>query len=155
MLTYDGSALAISFLPVAPQSVGVNGAVHGTGTEVDNKGTGEDEIREAYTYHHLRRDMWSLFHEAGIPVASRYVVPSAHLTIARFVSTEDTATNRVPDARKMDVLVRKIEEVNGWLEREYWGEKGQWAVGQEVGLVFRKGTVWYGGGETAKQGQAI
>ena len=84
-------------------------------------------------------------------VGSRYVVPSAHLTIGRFVREQDF---------EMGELVRVIGEVNAWLEREFWPKEGgvrdggEWVVGEEKGLEVRKGTLWYGsGGETVLVGE--
>lgn len=149
MITYDGSALALSFLPAIPYSKRSHSATR--------RPEYEDE---SYTYHHLRSDMWSLFNAQAVPIASRYVVPSAHMTIARFLSGEDTSTDGVCDASKMVGVVKKIEEINTWLGEEFSGEndpegKGMWTVGEEEGLCFRVGTVWYGGGESLREGQTI
>lgn len=57
ILSYDSSALALSFLP--------------------------DEC-SSYTYHHLRRDLYDLatggYTDPKVKIESRYVVPSAHIT---------------------------------------------------------------------------
>nr|POE93398.1 hypothetical protein CFP56_19410 [Quercus suber] len=94
-----------------------------------------------------------LAQSAGVQVASRYVIPSAHLTIGRFIAKADFETEiGETDREKVRQLVAVIEEVNEWLEREYWaeGEDGRqgwnWIVGEEKGLECRKGTLWYGGG---------
>ncbi|KXT02104.1 hypothetical protein AC578_6667 [Pseudocercospora eumusae] len=125
MVSYDAQALALSWLPA-------------TGKESDD-----------YTYHHLRRDLFTLASKTGVKVASRYVIPSAHLTIGRFITKEDTPDG---DHQTMARLVQKIEEINAWLQdREH-----EWVVGEEKGLDFRKGTLWYGnGGETIKVGKGI
>lgn len=167
MLSYDASALALSFLPA----------------EADE-----------YTYHHLRRDIFSLCTSAGVTIGSRYTVPSAHLTIARFVTQHDILTqedilNPHPpaqlnstegteqsgatklsgatkhpgvDSRKVTNLVDRIESINAWLHREYWPQegkgiraRGEWIVGEEVGLDCRRGTLWYGGGETVRLGEGF
>jgi len=91
------------------------------------------------------------------------VVPSAHLTIARFVVREEEG-GFDPEA-----FVRVIEGVNEWLVREFWPkddvegedgggikEGGEWVVGEEKGLEVRKGTLWYGGGgETVVLGEGF
>lgn len=66
------------------------------------------------------------------------------------------------DRERVGKLVERIEEVNAWLEREYWpreGERvkdgGEWVVGEEKGLDCRKGTLWYGGGETVRLGKGF
>ena len=132
MVSFDAQALALSWLPA---------------------GDGE------YTYHHLRRDLYTLASKTGVTVASRYVIPSAHLTIGRFIQTEDLEdANGNVDHGRVARLVETIEEVNKWLENEYWTKEGriEWVVGEEKGLEFRKGPLWYGaGGETVTLGQGF
>lgn len=143
MVSYDAQALALSFLP-ASEEPGQSG-------------------NDSYTYHHLRRDLFTQVSATGVKVASRYVIPSAHLTIGRFIKKADfeKSDGRV-DHAKIENLVAKIEEINKWLEREYWPsegvikEGGEWVVGEETGLTCRKGTLWYGaGGETIYQGKGF
>lgn len=144
VVSFDAQALALSYLPADGEA-------------------GRSKEEDAYTYHHLRRDLFSLVQDkAGVKVDSRYVIPSAHLTIARFIQTSDLeGEDGKVDQSKMEKLVDKIEEVNAWLETEYWPkasdaeikEGGKWVVGQEKGLDYRKGTLWYGGGETMRLGK--
>lgn len=143
---YDASALALSFVPAAGEGL------HSGRTAKDDE----------YTYHHLRRDMYGLLSDTGIEIDSRYVVPSSHLTIGRFVNTKDTINEEgSPDPAKMRAFVEKIEKINGWLEKEFWPEHndgqipdgGEFNVGKEAGLLCQMGTLWYGGGETVHQGQ--
>ncbi|KAH7091263.1 RNA ligase/cyclic nucleotide phosphodiesterase [Paraphoma chrysanthemicola] len=145
MIGYDASALALSFVPSA-----------GEGLESDRKPD------DGYTYHHLRRDIFALCRDAGVQVDSRYVVPSSHLTIGRFITTKDFADqDGVHDPVKMKAFVDKIEEINGWLEKEFWPEHnngaipkgGEFNVGEETGLHCRMGTLWYGDGEEVHKGQ--
>lgn len=129
MVSFDASALALSFVPA----------------------TGEEDV---FSYHHLRRDVFELVTAAGVKVDSRYVVPSAHLTIGRFVTPKDLeGEDGGVDAEKVGAFVKAIEEVNEWLERGYWDDegKGGWTVGEGDGVVLRWGTVWYGGGYTMAQ----
>jgi vesicle-fusing ATPase len=146
LIGFDASALALSFVPAA-----------GEGLRSNRKP--EDD---AYTYHHLRRDVFGLLRDAGVQVDSRYVVPSSHLTIGRFIDTQDfTNTNGSHDVSKMRAFVDKIEEINSWLEEEYWPEYnsenipegGVFNVGEETGLHCRMGTLWYGGGEKVCHGK--
>ena len=143
--SYDAAAIALSFIPAAGGSRLQDGAL--------NDGT--------YTYHHLRRDIYARSKATGVEVASRYVVPSSHLTIARFVTQKDVAKGEGAgiDPFKMENLMKKLEELNGVLRREHWQEEngelqrsGAWEVGEEKGLVCRKGTLWYGGGESLHEG---
>ena len=146
MLGYDSAAIALSFLPAA-----------GEGLSGDSAGS--------YTYHHLRRDLYDLCSSTGVAVASRYVVPSSHLTIARFVTQKDVSKDdneAVIDPSKMKKLVDELEEINRWLQEEFWHSKGpqfreggQWIVGEERGLECRKGTLWYGGGERIRLGKGF
>ncbi|RYP79245.1 hypothetical protein DL769_003068 [Monosporascus sp. CRB-8-3] len=148
MISYDLSAFALSFLPasgepelspapVAPDTVGVL------------------KQGDQYTYHHLRRDLWDLSKEAGMTVDSRYIVPSAHITLGRYLTHDDHAT---PEQRKK--WIAAIDDINKWLETEIWGNPGakfvgEWVVGQEKGLDVRVGTLWYGGGRTVLAGEGF
>lgn len=141
-LNYDSQSLALQFLPAIGEP---------------RTSLGED----SYTYHHLRRDLFSKVQAAGIKVGSRYVTPSAHLTICRFVTTRETAEGEV-DLAKVEMFVATIDEINEWLKKEYWPtengikEGGEWIVGKEKGLECRKGTLWYGsGGETVCLGKGF
>lgn len=125
-LCYDDGALTLTFVPAV----------------------------EDYTYLHLRRDLFNLFLEAGVKMESRYAMPSAHLTIGRFVSP---AEKNSPSAVKK--WVELLDEINVWLEAEYWPKEGQeakkdgqWQPGEGVGLHLVKGRVWYGTGETVRLG---
>ena len=149
MLSYDLAALALSFLPAARESV---------------SGTCKPE-EDDYTYHHLRRDIYSLITNAGVEVGSRYVVPSAHFTIARFNSPNVFGGDPLDGAMTLDLKKRKhwineIELINKWLEAEFWPQEGtpimpggEYIVGEEKGLDFRRGRLWYGDGETMYLGK--
>lgn len=149
LLSYDNQAIALSFLPASYRN-----------TLQSLAGDGN-----AYTYHHLRRDLHDLCESAGITVGSRYVVPSAHLTIARYV------TERKPEGDDKDKSssfegifewVNHLEEINTWLKQEFWPEsneankaQGDWVVGEERGLECRAGTLWYGGGRSVHVGKGF
>lgn len=184
MLSYDTAAIALSFVPAADEGLSSTSSPSATPqsanrVDSDSLNATETEIvrDDSFTYHHLRRSLYELCTEAGVEVASRYTVPSAHLTIARFVSqkdisaqqdgteeeVKDTAVN--VNSEKVKELINKIEEVNAWLQDKYWpkesGEEevfekgGEWIVGEEKGLDCRKGTLWYGGGETIRLGNGF
>ncbi|QDS71816.1 hypothetical protein FKW77_009661 [Venturia effusa] len=141
LIGYDASALALSFVPAA------------TGNEEDG-----------YSYHHLRRDVYALASEK-VKIESRYVVPSAHLTIGRFLDSSDFAPEGEGDGidvSRMAKLVEVIEDINAWLMQEYWPkedgsikEGGEWRVGEGKGLDCRAGTLWYGGGESIMVGEGF
>lgn len=59
LLGYDASAIALTFVPADDSS---------------------------YTYHHLRHDLFDTVAQRGVTPVSRYVAPSAHLTIARWIN---------------------------------------------------------------------
>ncbi|CAN9474711.1 unnamed protein product [Alternaria alternata] len=102
LIGYDASAIALSFVPAASEGL------HSGRTPEDDK----------FTYHHLRRDLFSMCRDAGLQVESRYVVPSSHLTIGRFIHTKDFEDGTgSPDAQKTKALIDKIEEINAWLEK--------------------------------------
>lgn len=152
MISYDSAALALSFVPAAGEIPGRR-----------------DATEDKYTYHHLRRDVYDLITKAGIEVESRYVVPSAHLTIARFNTPNPFGDDPLDRSAGLHMKKRKhwiheIELINKWLEAEYWPDPashhgaeilpgGEFIVGAEKGLDFRKGTLWYGGGETIYLGK--
>ncbi len=153
MLSYDLAAVAVSFLPAAgepltsPPQAPMDSGV-GTEPRVD---------ADAYTYHHLRRDVFDLANSTGVQVGSRYVVPSAHITLARYLTQGDHAT-----AAMREKWIRTIQDINSWLEAEVWdrakGEGdfiGEWMVGQEKGLDAHQGTLWYGGGRTIMMGEGF
>jgi vesicle-fusing ATPase len=146
LIGYDASAIALSFVPAASEGL------HSGRTREDDK----------FTYHHLRRDIFSMCRDAGLQVESRYVVPSSHLTIGRFIYTKDLEdVNGSPDPQKTKALIDKIEEINDWLQKEYWPEHnegqipagGEFNVGQEKGLHCGTGTLWYGGGDAVHLGK--
>lgn len=149
MLSYDDQAIALSFLPASDQGL--------TGTP--------GNIADAYTYHHLRRDLYDLCSSTGVAVASRYTAPSAHLTIARFITQQGFArdeTGEIVDRTYTEKWIKLLTNLNGWLEEEYWSKSdssinlgGEWIVGNEQGLEFRKGALWYGGGERIRLGQGF
>ncbi|GJC98164.1 hypothetical protein ColKHC_06990 [Colletotrichum higginsianum] len=150
MVSYDLSAFALSFLPAAGEPAsGPAPAPTATQTAVVEG--------DGYTYHHLRRDVFDLARSTGVPIESRYQVPSAHITLGRYLSEEDHET---PEARAR--WVETIDEINAWLEREVWDLKdgaggwvGEWLVGQERGLDARNGQLWYGGGRTIRLGEGF
>ncbi|KAK4240226.1 RNA ligase/cyclic nucleotide phosphodiesterase [Achaetomium macrosporum] len=145
MLSYDLSAIALSFLPAAGEEVlsPPPAAPSPDGTETDS-----------YTYHHLRRDVFNMASES-VAIGSRYMVPSAHITLGRYLTQKDHET---PEMRER--WISTIEDINAWLEKEVWDVQdgkfiGEWIVGQERGLDARCGTLWYGGGRTIMTGEGF
>lgn len=140
MVSFDSTALALSFVPAAGECL-----------EAESSSNNEH-----YTCHHLRRDVFDMVRQTKVPVASRYIVPSAHLTIARFITQDGFVVKGSNDMETVDhagvkMLVDRIGEINQKLENEWpkegaIREGGEWIVGQE-GLVIRRGHLWYGGGE--------
>jgi vesicle-fusing ATPase len=153
IVSYDHAAIALSYVPAA-------------GDIVDPLRKPEED---EYTYHHLRRDLYNLCQSTGAKVDSRYVVPSSHLTIGRFITSRDTSKepfeelNPVPDPEKLRLLIQKIDAINTWLREVYWGSNryqtlangGEWIVGEATGLDYRHGTLWYGGGSTIRLGEGF
>ncbi|KAF2760065.1 hypothetical protein EJ05DRAFT_475082 [Pseudovirgaria hyperparasitica] len=146
LMSFDASAFALSFIPAAGENLS------------DGRTASDDK----YTYHHLRRDVYNLSKKL-VDVDSRYTVPSSHLTVGRFIDKDAFSTAEgTPDAEKMKKLVQKFDEINDWLQREYWPtsdgrikEGGEWIVGQTQGLDFRRGTLWYGGGASVRLGKGF
>lgn len=155
LLGYDAAAVALTYVPAAGEPT----AYEGRGREDDG-----------YTYHHLRRDLHGLCRETGVELDQRYTVPSAHLTVARFVGQEDFCSSSSSsseassdiDHGKVERYVQALEKINEWLVAEYWPREGEevregaeWIVGEEMGLDHRRGTLWYGGGETVRLGRGF
>jgi hypothetical protein len=139
LLSFDAAALALSFVPVAPAGTAGNGG-----------GGGSDG--SSYTYHHLRRDLYEMSRQAGVGVTSRYIVPSAHITVARFVTAEDhEEAPGVVDRKRMQEWIDLVGGINK--EIENWDY--EWVVGQERGIDCRRGQLWYGGGETVVQAEGF
>lgn len=149
IISYDASAMALSFVPAA-----------GEGTD--------DKDNGAYSYHHLRRDLYDRVAETGIKVISRYIVPSAHVTIARFITHDGLLLEQDgPDGSRVDreqlkVLMEKLEHINKELQQKYWPSedgntpsRGEWVVGHEKGLELCKGASWYGKGECVLIGKGF
>ena len=134
MVSFDASAIALSFVPAS-----------------DN----------AYTYHHLRRELYDLCKSTGVTVESRYVVPSAHLTIGRFVDYTDLGdgSSDIVVPEKARAWIDKLEEINAWLKRDHWVSDSRtgsgWTVGEEKGLDCNKGRLWYGNGERVRLGRGF
>ncbi|KAJ5542961.1 hypothetical protein N7461_008964 [Penicillium sp. DV-2018c] len=131
VISFDTSAIALSFVPAA-------------GEEDLNEYSGKDD---RFTYHHLRSDLYDIVTRSGCNIAARYTVPSAHITIARFVRSSGLGDGRVsPDeaARRALRLVDEIEELNQELRSGVWKRlgdpsQGEWVVGHEKGLELIKG----------------
>jgi hypothetical protein len=147
ILSYDGSALALSFLPAAGEGLPLSASSSSERSQEDDR----------FTYHHLRRDLFNIAKATGVSIDSRYVVPSSHITLGRFLTQDDHDS-----PEKMERFIKRIEEINAWLEEEYWPksgrerrEDGEWIVGQGRGLDFREGTLWYGGGNTVRIGKGF
>ncbi|KAI9666623.1 MAG: hypothetical protein M1821_004559 [Bathelium mastoideum] len=154
ILGFDASAFALSFLPAAGEGLS----------------QGRKKAEDEYTYHHLRRDVYTLVKDTGVEIGSRYTVPSSHLTIGRFITPQDTSKDAekgvdasIPDPEKMEKVVEKINALNEWLQEVYWPrdasppirEGGEWIVGEEKGLDFHQGTLWYGKGECIRLGKGF
>ena len=161
LINVDTSGLAISFVPATGEALDRN-----------SPRKAEDDL---YTYHHLRRDIYQMVTDMGIEAKSRYVTPSAHITIARFMTNDDFLSkssrgkddaqreNLCLDSGRVQALVARVEQLNTWLKDEYWPRDtsgkakgaGEWYVGEENGLVFVKGLAWYGKGTEVMAGRAF
>ncbi|KAK3316663.1 ureidoglycolate hydrolase-domain-containing protein [Apodospora peruviana] len=157
LLSYDLSAIAMSFLPAAGERVLSPTPVPPHPREIDHPGipSGNVSDTDSYTYHHLRRDVFDLAQATSVSIGSRYVVPSAHITLGRYLTQKD---HKTPELR--EAWIQAIEDINQWLETEVWdaaeGEFiGEWIVGQERGLDARNGALWYGGGRTIMGGEGF
>ena len=56
-----------------------------------------------------------IFRPRGVKIASRYVTPSAHLTIGRFITKRDFETeDGQVDHSKVKRFIETIDEINEW-----------------------------------------
>lgn len=148
LISYDTSAIALSFVPAAGED--------------DDEANSEND--NGFTYHHLRRDLYNKVTVCGVTIAARYTVPSAHITIARFVkplkvSKENLESPEVA-GKKASQLVAEIEDLNAELRSKMWRRlgdhaQGQWIVGHEKGLELIFGPTWYGQGESFVLGEGF
>ncbi|KAK4229414.1 RNA ligase/cyclic nucleotide phosphodiesterase [Podospora fimiseda] len=156
-ISYDLSAIAVSFLPAAGESVRSPSPVPPHPAHIAHPGFSGASITDTdrYTYHHLRRDMFEAAKSTGVEIGSRYVVPSAHITLGRYLTQKDHETKE-----QREGWVQAIDKINAWLENSVWdninGEFiGEWIVGQERGLDARNGPLWYGGGRSIMVGEGF
>ena len=142
-LSFDDTAIALTYLPAASES--------SVGEAVD----------DSYTYLHLRRDLLNFCQDQNVEVNARYASASCHLTIARFTTDKDHCSTGKPDRAAMISWVSAIEQLNELLAEEYWPcegilpEAGTWIVGAQRDLEIRKGTLWYGGGQSLDVGSGL
>ncbi|RAK95190.1 uncharacterized protein BO80DRAFT_450441 [Aspergillus ibericus CBS 121593] len=153
MVSYDATAMALSFVPAAGEETT-------TAHNIENDG---------YTYHHLRRDVSSIVTATGLQTRPRYIALSAHITIARFITQDgfvlenpNHAGGETVDHARVAALVERVEKINEKLRQKYWfredgviSRKGEWLVGEERGLEFCKGTSFYGGGDAVLVGKGF
>ena len=150
VVNYDTTAMALSFVPAA-----------GEGGSSQPRSLDDD----TYSYHHLRRDFYDRIADTGIDVMPRYIAPSAHITIARFITQEGFllehpgSDGSQVDRGQLKALVEKIEHINQKLQQKYWPNqdrdstsstvtsKGEWLVGREKGVELCGGPSWYGEGK--------
>ncbi|KAJ9212996.1 hypothetical protein DTO166G4_5326 [Paecilomyces variotii] len=161
-LMMDRAGVAVTFVPdYSPQE------------GMDN--SGQDITKNnPFTYHHLRASMQELALSSGIEIDTSYTAPSAHITIARFVSShffdggEKHATSppvpisppteqsplspsgnqnqrRVQKAEQWVDLIHGInEELGKQSEDPVFKEQLEWVVGQQRGLELQLGYVKFG-----------
>ncbi|PKS05759.1 hypothetical protein jhhlp_007588 [Lomentospora prolificans] len=160
MVAYDSTGLALTFLPAAgeqprasrdPDPAGVPALAPSNPEHLRSEPVDDD----VYTYHHLRQDVYEMIRKfSPDPPEPRYQLPSAHVTLGRYLTQDDHST---PEKREAWVAV--VDGINRWLEEEVWTGRsefvGEWVVGHEKGLEMRAGMVWYGGGRTIMAGEGF
>ncbi|KAF7115362.1 hypothetical protein CNMCM5793_002178 [Aspergillus hiratsukae] len=137
IVSFDAAAMALSFVPAS-------GEPSGWSRSADD---------DKYTYHHLRRDLYAGVAATGLQLKPRYLVPSAHITIARFITHDGFQLEKLGangeqafDCERVAALVDKVEQINQKIQAKYWpGEnrtvssEAEWIVGEETGLELCKG----------------
>ncbi|EAW25191.1 uncharacterized protein NFIA_106800 [Aspergillus fischeri NRRL 181] len=135
-LSFSDSGVALSYVPAAGEI------------------TDDRAMDESYTYLHLRRDIFNLCRGQVLDVNAQHPPTSCHITVARFVTTEDHSSGSKPDHTAIAAWVSAIEKINEMIAMEYWPrggtapEAGNWIIGEDRGLDIREGTTWYGGGRS-------
>lgn len=148
LISYDLAAFAVSFLPASGEQ-----SLSPSPTDLD---TAENVVEgDDYTYHHLRKEAFDKATDAGIVIGSRYQVPSAHITLGRYLTSKDHDT---PEKRAK--WIQAIDDINKWLMEHVWDNPaaeyiGEWVVGQERGIDCRTGPLWYGTGRTIMVGEGF
>ncbi|RHZ67741.1 60S ribosomal eL42 domain-containing protein [Aspergillus thermomutatus] len=136
-VSFDAAAMALSFVPASGEQSGWSRAA-----DDDN-----------YTYHHLRRDLYAGVAATGLQLKPRYLVPSAHITIARFITHDGFQLEKLGvdgelafGCERVAALVDKVEQINQKIQEKYWprvnrtvSSEAEWIVGEETGLELCKG----------------
>ncbi|KAG8989004.1 hypothetical protein FRB94_001781 [Tulasnella sp. JGI-2019a] len=107
LVNFDASAVAFSFLP----------------------------LDSPYSYQHLRSDVFQRLSKIGVTWEGRYILPSAHITIARFISTDFL------QATTMQKWVELIDQLSAECE----DSKETWNLGEGIAEIST-GRSWYGHG---------
>ena len=139
IVSIDTSAIALGFLPAA-------------GEEEISPYSGKDDT---FTYHHLRRDLYDIVTRSGCPIAARYTLPSAHITIARFVPPDGSQEDPRTTGKYAATLVSKIDDINVKLDSSENAFNAEWVIGHEKGLELMKGRTWYGKGDSVAIGEGF
>lgn len=141
LLSFDAGGIALTFLPAAGEQL-----------LREEIGQGDE-----YTYLHLRKEMFDMAQlRTGLKCEARYVHPSAHVTIARFISTQD-----LHRPEQLSAYLNLIQSLNAELQSDWHSHHnsdklaGEWFIGEERGLELRAGDLWYGGGYTALAGRGF
>ena len=83
----------------------------------------------------FRARLWDTIARAGVMPRLRYALPSAHVTIGRFVEK-----GRGLGLERSE-WVKLLQEINKDLEQYH----GEWKIEK---VLVREGALWYGGGKT-------
>jgi hypothetical protein len=139
IVSIDTSAIALSFLPAAVE-------------EDSSSYSGKDDT---FTYHLLRRDLYDIVTRSGCPIAARYTLPSAHITIARFVRPDGSEGDLRTVENYAANLVSKLDNINEKLGLNQYAVRGEWVIGHEKGLELMKGRTWFGKGDSVELGKGF
>ena len=92
---------------------------------------------DTYTFHHLRRDVYARVADIGLAWTGRYIAPTAHITIARFIDGGFPSRPGLSMPQWVDGLEQLRAECRHW--------DGRWVLSEGFAEVST-GRSWYGSG---------
>lgn len=161
-LMVDSTGVAVTFVPDCDDAPKNNKEEEGSNMP--------ETTTNPFTYHHLRASMQTLALTSGVEIDTCYTAATAHITIARFISSnffdmgdeDDRAPNGLQPmsfpshdtigghvkTERVAQWIELVEKINFELREQFETPEAkgmlEWVVGQEAGLEVQLGYVKYG-----------